>query len=73
MMQSDELLTDEFNSLYVGTYTCKAMKSTSQRIRILRQVEKQFDIGFLDVGFEDDGSITIGDPLYKTIKNLFRT
>ena len=72
MMQSEDFLTDKLDRLYNCTYTCKAMRSTSQKIRILRQVEKQYGIGFLDVGFQDDCSITMGDALYKTIKNLFR-
>ena len=67
MMQSEDLLTDKLDRLYNCTFTCKAMRSTSQKIRILRQVEKQYGIGFLDVGFQDDCSITMDEPSYNTI------
>ena len=39
----------------------------------MRQIEADYNIGFLDVSFEDDGAITMKDNLYRTIKLLFKS
>ena len=39
----------------------------------MRQIEANYNIGFLDVSFEDNGEITMEDKLHRTIKLLFKS
>ena len=39
----------------------------------MRKIEANYNIGFLDVSYEDNGPIRMEDNLYRTIKLLFKS
>ena len=59
--------------LQIKTYEFKRLQTTGQKIKVLRQLETLYNIDFLDVGFKNEGAITMEDNLYHTIKMLFKS
>jgi hypothetical protein len=73
LLQTDEALSKELAKLKKSTYEFKLLQTTVQKIKVLRQIEATYNIGFLDVTFEDNGAINMEDNLYRTIKLLFKS
>ena len=73
LLQTDEALSKELAKLKKSTYEFKLLQTTGQKIKVLRQIEATYNIGFLDVTFEDNGAINMEDNLYRTIKLLFKS
>ena len=73
MLQTNESIDRELAGLKKTTYEFKLLQTTGQKIKVLRELETIYNIDFLDVGFEDDGPITMDDNLYTTIKMLFKS
>jgi hypothetical protein len=56
-----------------SSYDVKQYLSKYHKIQLLRNIEKKYNIGFLEVDFKHEGYIEFDDDLFKVFKNLFRS
>ena len=74
MLKNDEYINNKITKMNDNNYDVKSFNSAYHKIKLLRGLEKRFNIDMLDVNYTaDDTLIVISDEEYKLIKQLFRT
>jgi hypothetical protein len=74
MLKSDKYINDKLDSMTKDSYVVKSYDSIYHKIKLIRQLEENHDIDFLDVKFKtNDKIIKMDVSLYKKIKTVFRT
>jgi hypothetical protein len=73
MLKSDEYIDDKLKHIHNQGFEVKAITSTYNKIKLLRAIEKTYDIQPLDVEFDKTGCIEMSDKMYCLFKTLFRS
>ena len=73
LLKSDRHIEDRLNEQYKICYDVKLYNNITNKIKLLRQLERSFGLKPLEVDFRGDANINIDEKTYILIKTLFRT
>ena len=72
-LRSVELINNRLEDAKTSTYDVKVMYNDYSKIKVLRQLEQKYNIGFMNPACKLKGEIEMNDSEFKLIKHLFRT
>ena len=73
LLKFDPYIKNKLEEMKESSYDVKQYLSKYHKIQLLRNIEKKYNIGFLEVDFKHEGYIEFDDDLFKVFKNLFRS
>ena len=73
LLRSDSYIAGKLEDLKDNSYDVKTLQNSYHKISVLRQLEQDYAVGFLQVGTKQDGEIEMHDDRYRLIKRLFGT
>ena len=72
-LRSDDVIQNRLDVARISTYDVKGMHNDYNKIKVLRQLEQKYSLGFLNPACKLKGEIAMDDREYKLIKHLFKT
>jgi hypothetical protein len=72
MLKSDNYINGKLNKLELENYKVKNIDSIYNKIKIVRTLEKQFNITHFDINYTKTDDITIDDNKWALYKKVFR-
>jgi hypothetical protein len=72
-LRSNDVIQDRLDVAKRGAYDVKVMYNDIHKIKILRRLERNYNIGFMNPACKLKGEVAMDDSEYKLIKHLFRT
>ena len=73
LLKSDEYLESEMEDKMKTTMKVKMLNDTNSKILLIRKIEEENKIEFLDVEFKEEGKVVLSDKDYNFIKKVFRS
>jgi len=73
LLKFDKYVENKLEEMKESSYDVKQYLSKFHKIQLLRNIEKKYGIGFLEVDFKHEGAIDFDDDLFKVFKQLFRS
>ena len=70
---SDEYLKSEMEERMKNTMKVKMLNDINSKILLIRKIEEENKIDFLDVEFKEEGVVVLSDKDYNFIKKVFRS
>ncbi len=71
-MRSDDYLANKFEDIYNNSFDVKILQSAIHKIKIIRQLENEFDIGFMNACYDENDEISMTDDFFLSAQTLFR-
>ena len=73
LLKSDNYIAGKLENLKDNSYDVKTLQNSCHKISVLRQLEQDYGIGFLEVDAKEDGEIEMSYNRHRMIKRLFGT
>ena len=73
LLKSDEYLKSEMEERMKNTMKVKMLNDINSKILLIRKIEEDNKIDFLDVEFKEEGVVVLSDKDYNFIKKVFRS
>ena len=72
LLRSADYLTEKFEDIYNNSYAVRILQSAIHKIKIIRQLENEFDIGFMNACYDENDEISMTDDFFLSAQTLFR-
>ena len=73
LLKSDEFIDSKLKLVIDNGFDVKTIKSTYNKIKLLRTIETTYDIKPLEVNYEKKGDISMTDNVFALFKTLFKS
>ena len=73
LLKSNEYLKSEMEERMKNTMKVKMLNDINSKILLIRKIEEENKIDFLDVEFKEEGVVVLSDKDYNFIKKVFRS